>query len=50
MFRFISDPMWGTYVPTYLEGERLCLAFVGDDPARFKRLLTEQLTPADLGA
>jgi hypothetical protein len=32
----------------YSEGYRLCRAFAGDDPARFKRLLTEQLTPADL--
>jgi hypothetical protein len=32
----------------YSEGYRLCRAFAGDDPARFRRLLTEQLTPADL--
>jgi len=34
----------------YSEGYRLCRAFAGDDPARFRRLLTEQLTPADLTA
>jgi hypothetical protein len=34
----------------YSEGHRLCRAFAGDDPARFRRLLTEQLTPADLSA
>jgi hypothetical protein len=34
----------------YSEGYRLCRAFADDDPARFRRLLTEQLTPADLTA
>jgi hypothetical protein len=34
----------------YSEGYRLCRAFSGGDPARFRRLLTEQLTPADLTA
>jgi hypothetical protein len=34
----------------YSEGYRLCRKFAGDDPARFRRLLTEQLTPADLAA
>ena len=46
--RFISDPMWRAYVPTYSEGYRVCGAWVGGDRERFKRLLTEQLTPADL--
>jgi len=46
--RFISDPMWRSYSITYIEGYRLCKAFVAGDPARFKRLLTEQLTTADL--
>ena len=46
--RFISDPMWRSYSITYSEGYRLCKAFVAGDPARFKRLLTEQLTTADL--
>ncbi len=32
----------------YTEGLTLCREFAGRDPARFKRLLTEQLTPADL--
>jgi hypothetical protein len=48
--RFITDPVWRTYGTTYTDGYRLCRAFVDGDPARFKRLLTEQLTPADLGA
>ena len=48
--RFITDPVWRTYGTTYTDGYRLCRAFVDGDPARFKRLLTEQLTPADLEA
>jgi hypothetical protein len=36
------------YMHCYPEGRRLCTAFVGGDPARFKRLLVEQLVPADL--
>jgi hypothetical protein len=35
-------------VSTYTDGYDLCRDFVGGDPARFKRLLAEQLTPADL--
>ena len=48
--RFVTDPVWGSYVTTYTDGYELCRAFVDGDPARFKRLLTEQLTPADLSA
>jgi hypothetical protein len=46
--RFITDPIWRSYGTTYSDGYDLCRDFVGGDPARFKRLLTEQLTPADL--
>ena len=45
---FITDPTWRAYVSTYADGYRLCRDFVAGDPQRFKRLLTEQLTPADL--
>ena len=45
---FISDPTWRAYVSTYADGYRVCRDFVDGDPKRFKRLLTEQLTPADL--
>lgn len=45
---FIDDPTWRAYVPTYAEGYRLCRDFVDGDPQQFKRLLTEQLTTADL--
>lgn len=46
--QFITDPVWRSYVTTYADGYHLCRDFVDGDPARFKRLLTEQLTPADL--
>jgi hypothetical protein len=48
--RFITDPVWRSYISTYTAGYDLCREFVDGDPARFKRLLTEQLTPADLTA
>jgi hypothetical protein len=46
--RFIADPTWRSYSITYAEGYRLCRDWVDGDPERFKRLLTEQLTPAEL--
>jgi len=46
--RFITDPLWRSYITTYTAGYDLCRDFVAGDPKRFKRLLTEQLTPADL--
>ena len=46
--RFVTDPVWRSYVSTYTAGYDLCREFVGGDPSRFKRLLTEQLTPAEL--
>ncbi len=46
--QFATDPTWRSYVSTYTDGERLCRAFVGGEPERFRRLLTEQLTAADL--
>jgi hypothetical protein len=45
---FISHPVWRSYVTTYTDGYRICRDWVGGDPAKFKRLLTEQLSPADL--
>ncbi len=45
---FINDPMWRSYVTTYPNGHRLCKKYVAGDVGRFKRLLTEQLTPAAL--
>jgi len=46
--QFILDPIWRAYVTTYADGYQLCSDFVQGDPLRFKQLLTEQLTPADL--
>jgi hypothetical protein len=45
---FITDPVWRSYVTTYADGYELCRSFVDGDRDRFKRLLTEQLSPADL--
>ncbi|HKB20077.1 MAG TPA: hypothetical protein VKC65_03615 [Gaiellaceae bacterium] len=45
---FINDPLWRSYVTTYPNGEKLAREFVDGDVGRFRRLLTEQLTPADL--
>ncbi|MGQ0618034.1 MAG: DUF885 domain-containing protein [Acidimicrobiia bacterium] len=47
---FQTDPTWRSYIFCYIDGLRLCRGFVGDDPARFERLITEQLVPADLSA
>jgi hypothetical protein len=56
---FISHPLWRTYVFVYFEGERLLrrwleMASPAEQPARFRRLLMEQLTPsaivAEIGA
>jgi hypothetical protein len=42
---------WGrTYIRTYTAGQELCRNWVNGDLGRFKRLLTEQLTPAELMA
>jgi hypothetical protein len=45
---FLTDPTWRAYITCYVEGLPLCRRFVGGDPARFRRLITEQLTPDDL--
>ena len=46
--RFVTDPVWRAYISTYTAGYDLCRDWVNGDRARFKRLLTEQLTPAEL--
>jgi hypothetical protein len=48
---FIEHPLWRTYVFVYFEGERLLRRWLemvppADQPARFRRLLAEQLTPS----
>ncbi len=45
---FLTDPTWRAYITCYVEGLPLCRRFVGGDPARFGRLLTDQLTPDQL--
>ena len=45
---FLTHPTWRAYLTCYVEGFPLCRAFTAGDPARFERLLSEQLTPADL--
>ena len=46
--RFVTDPTWRAYVITYSAGQDLCEAYVGGDPVRFRRLLTEQVRVGDL--
>jgi hypothetical protein len=45
---FLTDPTWRAYISCYVEGLPLCRRFVDGDPARFQRLITEQLIPDDL--
>jgi hypothetical protein len=45
---FATHPFWSAYTPTYPVGQRLARAFAARRPGNFRRLLTEQLTPADL--
>ena len=52
---FIEDPLWRTYIFVYSEGEALLRRWLEavpgpDQPARFRRLLTEQLSPATIVA
>jgi hypothetical protein len=46
--KFMTHPTWRAYLTCYVEGFPLCRAFTAGDPARFDRLLSEQLTPRDL--
>ncbi|MBW3575428.1 MAG: DUF885 domain-containing protein [Actinobacteria bacterium] len=45
---FLTDATWRAYITCYVEGLPLCRRYVAGDPARFERLLTEQLTPDQL--
>jgi hypothetical protein len=47
---FYTHPAWRAYISSYSSGYELCKAWVGDDTARFKRLLTERLSTRDLQA
>ena len=46
--RFLREPTSRTYVVTYPAGKELCDSYVAGDPARFHRLLTEQVRVGDL--
>ena len=53
--RFIADPMWRAYVFTYHAGRDLLGAWLdaagpGERPARFRALLTDQVTPSLVAA
>lgn len=45
---FDTHPLWSPYVPTYSYGYRLVRDYVAAGEGNFQRLLTEQLTTADL--
>jgi hypothetical protein len=45
---FDTHPVWGIYVPTYAYGHELVRAYARRDAGGFARLLTEELTTADL--
>ena len=45
---FATHPVWSIYTPTYAYGYGLVRAYVDRSPDGFRRLLTEQLTTADL--
>jgi hypothetical protein len=46
--RFMTEPSSRTYIVNYSAGRELCGAYVDGDPARFRRLLTEQVRVSDL--
>jgi hypothetical protein len=45
---FVTDPTWRAYPFCYIDGLRLCRGYVQGEPARFERLITEQVVPVDL--
>ncbi len=45
---FVTDPWSRAYVSAYTDGRRLCRDFAERALGNFTRLLTEQLTSADL--
>jgi hypothetical protein len=47
---FLTHPTWRAYIFCYVAGLPLCRRFAAGSLERFERLLTEQLTPADLAA
>lgn len=45
---FVTDPTWRSYAITYDAGEALCRRFIGGDPAKLRRLLTEHVRIGEL--
>jgi hypothetical protein len=45
---FLVHPTWRAYASCYTSGLELCRRWVDGDAARFRRLLTEQVTTGDL--
>ena len=48
LVRFLQEPTSRSYIITYLAGRGLARSWVGSDPARFRRLLTEQVRVGEL--
>jgi hypothetical protein len=48
LIRFFTQPTSRTYVMNYSAGRELCTSYVAGEPARFRRLLTEQVRVRDL--
>jgi hypothetical protein len=48
LIRFFKEPTSRSYVITYAAGQELCDAYVAGDPARFRRLLSEQVRVGEL--
>jgi hypothetical protein len=48
IIRFLNEPTSRTYVMNYSAGRDLCRSYVGGEPERFRRLLTEQVRVRDL--
>jgi hypothetical protein len=46
--QFVTDPTWRAYPFCYIDGLRICRNYVGGEPARFERLITEQVLPSEL--
>jgi hypothetical protein len=48
VIRFMRNPASRTYIICYPAGRALCDAWVGEDEARFRRLLSEQVRVSEL--
>ena len=48
VLRFLREPTSRTYILTYAAGRELCDSYVGGEPERFRRLLTEQVRVGEL--